>query len=283
MDKRILLPTDFSKNALNAVRYALKLYADQKCTFYFLNVYEVDGFFIDGSAYRPEPGERSYEIEQRKSEEAFEKLAKKLLLKTDNPNHSYETVSTYSTLLDATKDIIAKRDIDIVIMGTRGMTESRSIIFGTNALTIMEGITECPVLTIPENLEFTPPKEIVFPTDYKSTFKRRNLKYMIDIAQIHGGFIRILHVKKMDKLSKLQKDNKDLLASIFTAVDHSFHELEDIAVRTGINTFIDSRDSDMVAFINHKHNFFRKIVSKPLVKELGYHSKIPVLVLRNRN
>ncbi len=29
MDKRILLPTDFSQNALNAVRYALDLYADQ--------------------------------------------------------------------------------------------------------------------------------------------------------------------------------------------------------------------------------------------------------------
>ena len=26
MDKRVLLPTDYSKNALNAIRYALELY-----------------------------------------------------------------------------------------------------------------------------------------------------------------------------------------------------------------------------------------------------------------
>lgn len=282
MDKKILLPTDFSKNALNAVRYALDLYADENCTFYFLNVYQVNGFSIDGSAYRPEPGQGSYEIEKRQSEEAFEKLMQMLRLHSEIPNHSYETISTYNTLFDATKDIIAKKDIDLIIMGTQGLTGSRTVIFGTNTVTIMEGITECPVLAIPAKFGFKPPKEIVFPTDYKSTFKRRELQYIIDIAQLHRGFIRILHVKKSKKLTEAQQENKDLLASIFTDVQHSFHELEDIPIRAGINTFIESRDSHMVAFIDHNRNFFSKIVSKPLVKELGYHSKVPVLVLRNR-
>ena len=47
MDKRILLPTDFSKNALNAIRYALDLYQDQNCDFYFLNAFMVNGYSID--------------------------------------------------------------------------------------------------------------------------------------------------------------------------------------------------------------------------------------------
>jgi len=37
----------------------------------------------------------------------------------------------------------------------------------------------------------------------------------------------------------------------------------------------------MVAFMNRKHSFFSSILSKPLVKELGYHSKVPVLVLKD--
>ncbi len=217
-----------------------------------------------------------------KSEEVFDKLIQILRLRSKNPKHRYETVSTYNTLIDATKDIIAKRDINLIIMGTRGANGTRTDIFGTNAVSIMDGITECPVLAIPHHFGFTPPKEIVFPTDYKSTFKRRELRYMINIAQIHGGFIRILHIKKSDKLTTAQQHNKELLASIFTDVSHSFHELEDIAVHAGIKTFIDSRDSDMVAFINQKRNFFIRMMSKPLVKELGYHSQIPVLVLKNR-
>ena len=37
--KKILLPTDFSDNAWNAIEYALKLFKDEVCTFYLLNTY----------------------------------------------------------------------------------------------------------------------------------------------------------------------------------------------------------------------------------------------------
>ena len=40
MTKRILIPTDFSKNAWTAVEYALELYKREQVVFYFLNSYE---------------------------------------------------------------------------------------------------------------------------------------------------------------------------------------------------------------------------------------------------
>lgn len=52
-------------------------------------------------------------------------------------------------------------------------------------------------------------------------------------------------------------------------------------VQSGISAFIESRESDMIAFVNKKHNFFGSMFSKPLVKEMGYHSKIPVLTLHD--
>ena len=35
--KTILLPTDFSENALNTIRFAVRLFPDEACTFYLLN------------------------------------------------------------------------------------------------------------------------------------------------------------------------------------------------------------------------------------------------------
>ena len=64
-------------------------------------------------------------------------------------------------------------------------------------------------------------------------------------------------------------------------VDHSFHTMSDVKVQKGIDTFIQSRESDMVAFMNKKHMFFGSILSNPLVKELGYYSEIPILVLKD--
>ena len=37
--KKILLPTDFSENSLNAIRYAVQLFKNEKCVFYILNTY----------------------------------------------------------------------------------------------------------------------------------------------------------------------------------------------------------------------------------------------------
>ncbi|WP_420845139.1 universal stress protein [Maribacter litopenaei] len=54
MNKRILIPTDFSKNALNAARYAFDLYAKLNCEFYFLNVFNLDGYTTK-SLILPEP------------------------------------------------------------------------------------------------------------------------------------------------------------------------------------------------------------------------------------
>ena len=280
MDKRILLPTDFSKNALNAIRYALDLYQDQNCDFYFLNAFMVNGYSIDNMMV-PEPGERAYEAAKKHSEDEFVKLMDILELHSDNPKHRYHTISTYNSLLFAVKDTIAKKDIDIVVMGTKGATGANSVIFGTNTVDIMEKVTEAPVLAIPENVRFEVPKEIVFPTDYKTVFKRKELNYLLEIAKYHKAFIRILHIEKESQLSSQQRNNKELLEAILENYDHSFHTLTDLKVQSGISAFIDSRESDMIAFINRKHSFFGSLLAKPLVKEMGYHSKIPVLTLHD--
>ena len=39
MNYNILLPTDFSDNSWNAIKYALRLFEDKNCTFFLLNTY----------------------------------------------------------------------------------------------------------------------------------------------------------------------------------------------------------------------------------------------------
>lgn len=280
MNKRILLPTDFSKNALNAVRYAVDLYSEVPCDFYFLNAFRISGYSID-SLTPPEEGDVAYESAKEEAEVGLAKLLDILELHTDNPRHQYHTIATYNSLLYAIRTSIARYDIDLVVMGTKGITGAESLIFGTNTINIMEGITECPVLAVPEDYHYSPPRDIVFPTDYKAAYKRRELNYLLEIAKLHKAFIRVLHIKKESRLSRDQESNQELLMAILEGSDHSFHTLEDMKVHKGIGAFVESRESDMVAFINRKHTFFGKILSRPLAKELGYHYSIPLLALND--
>lgn len=278
MDKRILIPTDFSKNALNATRYALDLYAKLNCEFYFLNVFRLSNYTTN-TLILPEPGSAEYEAAKGASEEDFAKLLDMLELHHDNPKHSYHTISSFNFLSEAIKHTIDSKDIDLVVMGTQGATGAKGVIFGSNTVNAMEKIRECPVMAIPDNLRFSTPKEIVFPTNYKSAFSRKELNYLIEIAMMHNTSIRVVHFTKKTTLDEDQENHKQLLDDILKGVDHSFHTLTDKDIAQGITTFVESRNSDMIAFINKKHFLFNSIFSRPLVKEIGYDATVPILAL----
>lgn len=282
MDKRILLPTDYSKNALNAIRYALDLYKDVRCDFYFLNAFHASGYSLD-SLLVAEPGERYYEAAKLKSQNGMERLMEVLRLHPENDKHKFHTVCTFNTLLIAVEEVLKAKDIDIIVMGTKGITDSSSTILGTNTVGIMEKITQCPVIAVPAGFSFSAPKEIVFPTDFKTAFRRKELHYMFEIAKMHNSSIRVLHIEKEAELNTGQENNKALITDMMEGIDHSFHSLTKISVSQGIEAFIESRDSDMIAFLNRKHRFFSSILSNPLIKEIGYDSTIPILVLKDNS
>lgn len=278
MDKRILIPTDFSKNALNAARYAIDLYAKVHCEFYFLNIFRLENYTTN-TLILPEPGSAEYEAAKVASEEGFVKLLDILKLHQDNPRHRYHTISTFNFLSEAMEQTIANKDIDLVVMGTQGATGAKGVIFGSNTVNAMEKIRQCPVLAIPEKVRFREPKEIVFPTNYKTVYKRKLLNYMLEIAKMHSSSVRVVYVTKSESLSEEQQQNKQLLQDILEYVDHSFHLLSEKNVAEGLTSFVESRNSDMIAFINKKHFLFNSIFSKPLVKEIGYDAKTPILAL----
>ena len=278
MEKRILIPTDFSKNALNAIRFALDLYGKLNCEFYFLNVFRLDGYSTNNLSI-PEPGSGEYEAAKGKSEENFVKLLDMIELHQDNVKHSYHTISTFNFLSEALKQTVAEKDIDLIVMGTQGATSAKEVIFGSNTVNVMEKIRECPVIAVPEHVRFSPPKEIVFPTDYKTDYKRKELVYLIEIAKMHKASIRVLYVHKRPDVTETQEINKTLLGAILEETEHSFHNLSHNEVSEGLTLFVASRNSDMIAFINRKHFFFGSVFSRPLVKEIGYNATVPILAL----
>ncbi len=71
MEKHILIPTDFSRNAWNALTYAIELYKEGPVTFHILNAYQLFHFTTD-SIIEPEPGEKAYEEAKKVSELGLE-------------------------------------------------------------------------------------------------------------------------------------------------------------------------------------------------------------------
>ena len=169
----------------------------------------------------------------------------------------------------------------MIVMGTKGVTNSKHLVYGSTAIYVMEKVRNCPVIVVPKKAKQNLPKEIVFPTSYKTHYKRRELNYLIEIAKKCEAKIAVLHILEEENLNENQKEKKQMLKEIFEDVTYSFHELSNNSIESAINIFVESRDSDMVAFINKKHAFFGSILRQPLVKEMGFNSKVPILVMHD--
>ncbi|GAB5399975.1 MAG: hypothetical protein Aureis2KO_15600 [Aureisphaera sp.] len=281
MKKKILIPTDFSKNAWGAMCYALELFKNEECDIYVLNCYDVDEFSASELASSPFSKQNHRQMLLEKSENELKKISQRISFRDESLEHRYFYLSNDGELIPAMKEIIERKDIDLVVMGTKGKTDSFNIAFGSNAVLAMEKIRNCPVLVIPPDTLFSEPNEIVFPTSFKTHFKRRELRYLIDIARITNAPIRILHVRKELELDEVQKNYKTLLEECFEGLEYTFHTLENASIDVALRLFVQSRESQMIAFVNKKHTFFNTVFNQPLVKKIGVDTDVPLLALHD--
>ncbi|WP_282031367.1 universal stress protein [Winogradskyella eximia] len=281
MRHKILLPTDFSKNSIRAINYARELYKNDHCDFFILNVFSATGNILE-SLLNLEPGSELYETAKLHSENGLAKVFDMITMSDSyNPKHHFEVFSEFNNVVESIKQFVDKKDIEMIVMGTKGQTHSRATAFGSTAINIMEKVRNCPVLVVPHNAKIELPKEIVFPSNFRTHFKRRELIYLSEIAKKSEANIAILYINKEEKLDEDQRENKELLKEILEGVNYTFHTLSHHSIQSAVNIFVESRSSDMVAFINKKHAFFGSILSNPMVKEISFHLNVPILAMHD--
>lgn len=280
MKKRILIPTDFSPNAYNAIKYAMELFKTEDCEFFILHTYYLPGYAKDNLLV-PEPTDADREKVQADSNMKMEKLKGQMEPFETNSIHKFMFLAEFGPFYEVIDRIVEQEDINIIIMGTRGQTDNKTVILGSNAVNLMEKIRQCPVMAIPSNIMFKTPNEIVFPTNFSEHYNHKDLNTLVEVARLTNAPIRVLHIQKDKSLSGSQLKNKELLEKTLEPAIFTHHTLYNIDVNDGVRCFIQSRESEMIAFVNKKHNFFGSIFSNPMVRELGKYTHVPILAMHD--
>jgi len=276
--KNILLPTDFSENSWNAIQYALLFFKNTSCNFYLLHVTTISDYANGDTPIIP----MSEDIEKTllaESKSELQKLLKKIKELPNNINHTFFTLASIDYFIDAIRNQVREKNIELIVMGTKGATGIKKIIIGSNTGDIITQV-KCPVIVVPEKAVFKEPKEIAFPTDYNLFYQTKILSSISELAETNGAAIRILQVAKKDEqLSAYQKENKEYLNDFFVDEKHSFHKVTNRKIEAGVQCFVESRDIDIIVMIAKNLNLFQQILFKPTVEEISYHIEIPFLVL----
>ena len=277
--KKILLPTDFSENAWNAIFYALKLFKGVPAHFHILNTFDPNPRNKLGSKTSLRLG-MLLEALAKSSKEGLTELKEYLLENHSEEEHTFEFHSIRGELQQAMKSLIGPKDIDVVVMGTHGATGARKIFMGSNAVRVIKSVNNCPVIAVPEGYNFQTLRRIVFPTDFTHFYDKYELIPLIELASHWESEIQVFHLAIEFVMSSLQNTNRKVLKDRLKTVDFKFHEVRiQTTITEGILDFADEQKADMIALIHYKHTFLEKINLEAVVKKIGYKTKTPLLVL----
>ena len=279
--KNILIPTDFSENAWNALKYAQKLFEPSKCNFYLLHV----SAFIDYpvSPVSPENNEGK-EINEFKllSKEQLNNLQNQVEATFTNTNHMYFGIHEHGFFLESIKKNIDEKKIDLIIMGTKGATSMRKRIIGSNAGDVITKV-KCNTLIIPKGVAFSVPQEVAFPTDYNIFYSHKILEAVSEMLRLCQGNIRVMNVSRIDNhLTKTQEKNQEYLFDYLNETfpkNSSFHTITNKRVNNAIQCFVESRNVDMIIMVAKNLNFIQQILFDSLVEKLSFHTKVPFFVI----
>ncbi len=278
--QKILIPTDFSENAWNAIDYAMQLFRNRRCTFYLLNTYTP---VIPSSRFMAKmiDGVRIVDAVRENSEQGLNKTVRRIQTKYGNPDHSFETISSFNLLVEEVKDIVETFGINLVVTGTKGASGVDEVFMGSNTVRIIKSVRKCPVLAIPYHFEYVTPTEIAFATDFNRFYTTSELEPLLDLAKMFKATIRIVHVQYGIKaLTELQQFNLNMLRRYLNDVEHYVHTVSELnSVSHTLETFSKELGIHLLAMLNYQHSYMEKMTREPIIKRTAFHTQIPLLVI----
>ena len=276
--RKVLIPTDFSENAMNAIKYAMELFKYDRTDFHIMHAYGDDVYSTPGMSREEVNSEK--EKVHRQSNEELRKIIEDMKKISPNPRHNYYPISVFGALVDEANEIAEVENADVIVMGTRGKSDDRNLTFGSNTLQVIKYV-KCPVLAVPSGYNDIQPSEILFATDYMLPYQRRELKLLSTLAQNFAAKTKVLHISKFDELSFRQEDNKAFLEYCLEQIQPSYVQLPGTNITGVINQAVENYNTDLLVMINSRHSFLEDFLFTSKVEKIGLEIKIPFLVLQN--
>ncbi len=275
--KNILLPTDFSNNSLNAIRYAVKLLKVEQCHFYILNVQRTSSFISD-DIVRVGTSNTIKSTIVKAAQISIHNIIATLKEEYNNPKHSFSTIVDYDNFIEAINQTIKREQIDLIIMGTKGATGLKQVFFGSNTVKVIQRC-HVPVLVIPDNYKFSKIYRSSMATSFKDPYTIKDIKIYRSIIALNKSEVHVLHIFcKNDKAMELS-DCIDFFNSNFSNVKFKYLEVNNDLLEKAIKSYITNNKIDLMVMMKRPSSFINRFLNKDVVQHFVFSIPVPFLVL----
>lgn len=259
--KKILVPTDFSPIANNAVHYALSL----------SKIFKSEVLIFHASA----KDERDLHM-LREGVEKFTGMVPGLKVNYISSHKHFSSVTI--------NEFVSAQKIDFIVMGTSGDDAPfEKTLFGQETSEIAEH-ANCPVIAIPPQYKFGPVKNIAYACDLN--FIDNEAGDVVHFAKKLEAYIELFHVTPvfpdLGDTAKINMEEKLGEIKRKYNYDYMHYSVErtnsDNQIIEGISSFLEECKADMLVMFHHHDTIFEEFISTSNTAKIIADLKIPLLI-----
>ena len=277
--KKILIPTDFSKEAQNAGDVASKIARKFNAEIIFLHSIEVTSTesinasgapsnfdsYADSMLVHESIQRANEEMHKLIKEPIFDGLVVSQLIKIGSPfSHIYEVV---------------EEGVDFIVMGTKGAFGLSEVLIGSNTEKVVRR-AKCPVLSVKDKVDDSVFEKIVYATEIAEN-EDKVIKCLKDIQSAFDSKIFMVWINTPNNF-KPDSDTKPKLRNFVTKhglTNCDISVFNDAIEEDGIRNFADEVGAGMIAMGTSSHTGLSRIIRGSIAEDMVNHAKRPVLTV----
>lgn len=277
--KKILVPTDFSSSATNALNFAVQTAKAYPLEIILLHVVDrMDSLYSETPELIQENYTTVLEEAQIKLDQVKTSIAETELIEI-------RTFLREGEVEDHILELSEEKDIDLIVMGTFGINGLKDRIWGSKTAGLT-GKTKVPVMVIPYEYNWKAPQKALLAT----SFFEEDSNVLNPVAELIAVYNLILHVVVFtdeDKADAAQfmensmnlthygtKLQRELNTTSVITSHLSGHKFED-----ALQDYIEDNDIDILAMVTYQRSLWDRVFRPSTTRRMSYHTTIPLLVI----
>ncbi len=271
--KRIIVPTDFSPLAENALEVAATLAKKHGADIFVLHMLELSQAMISSAeGYYQEHTMFLLKVAEKRLQEFLDKPYLKGVKVTP--------VIKHFKVFGELDEVSAKHGANLVVMGSHGADGLKEIFVGSNAEKVVRN-SDIPVLVIKGEMKDFNPKHFVFACDFRKdnleAFKKaRDFAAMLDLdfqpVYINTPGDEFLSTE--DAYERISAFLKDAKAGLEVEI------YNDYSVEQGVLNYAGNSNADLIGIPTHGRKGLSHFFMGSIGEDIANHARIPVVTFK---
>lgn len=271
--KRILVPTDFSPQAENALKVAAQLASRHGSEIYLLHSLEMP-LSIGGTSDNSNLPESLFFI--KLAEKNFAEILEKPYLKEINVHEAIGHNEIYNDIGAA----IEKSKIDLVIMGSHGANGFKEMFIGSNTEKVVR-TSKIPVLVIKNTHADFQINDFVFATDFAED-GRWSFNEAHKFAKSTGAKMHLLYVNTPGDFKTTSQAHEIMNNFVkgMGAENYTLNIYNENSVEKGILQFAKDKNAQLIGMSTHGRKGISHFFNGSISEDLVNHANMPVITFK---